>query len=227
MNPPTQYPFAPILWSKDPLGLYRDAIVGTGALGASQKYQFPRLAADYTARIHQFVTAGGVVDPLNLVFWGDADRNTIQDVVTKLPWGETILSSNQWAVSEVSGAQQALPTIYSIQPGHAASLRRPWAVLTLIVGALARHHARIFDSFQPTKEWGHITMVGAHTERIKMRSEPPFFWHTIQDWHEARNKLAGDLERIVGRGAFSPIQLRTDGVIQGRDFDGWVIFVKV
>lgn len=226
MNPPTYYPFSPVLSSRDPLGVYRDARVRTGLLTGGAKYDYPRLATNFADEVGRFVNSGGVVDPVNLVFWGDADRNTMELLVDRLPWTKTILSSGQWGVGEKAGVRLSLPDVDSIQPGQGLSWR-PMAILTFLVSNFARLHARIFESFTPDDHWGHIALAGAHAEQIGRRQGKPYFWHRVEDWHEARNQLADDLRAVLGAAALNPRKFTTDGTWQGREFDGEVVFVRV
>lgn len=223
--PPANYPFAPYLSSIDPEGIY-PAAKASGPL--SSGYEWPHLRSADHLRLEAHLTAGGVVDPLNLVFWGSADLGAIANLVGRLQgWTQTLFSSPQWGLRTALGTNQKLPDVFSMQPGNAL-LPRPILFLTKVVhDSWARHHVRLFQPFEVSDDWGHITLAGAHSESVSPRARRPFLWHRINDWEVARDALAGELRQLLGENAFAVRRFPTEGRWQTRPFDGRVIFVHL
>ena len=191
------------------------------------KYSFPYLRPSDIHRVLTFIRAGGVVDPLNFVFWGHADLAAIQDTSRRLRnWSVTQLSAPQWALADAIHGRQKLGTIVSLQPTNWPT-SSPIILLTQVLSSFARHHVRIFQPFDGGDGWGHITVAGAHTESVGLRRSFPYLWHKIDDWEQARNLLADDLHAFVHDDNFVVRVFPTQGRWQGRPFDGRVIFVHL
>ena len=223
---PASRPFAPFLSSFDPDGeIYPDARLDGSSSPDPGQYDFPHLGEAEVDDILSYTSSGGVVDPLNLVLWGDVTSQKVDSIIGHLDgWSRTLASSAQWGLRETDQGLQKVERAHSIQPFAGLALR-PVVYLTRVVRGFARQHARVFESFYVGPPWGYITLVGAHTERLGRIGKFPYLWHRVQDWHEARDKLAQDL--VVFSTDPSPVELLlpTKGRWQRRLFDGIVKFL--
>ncbi len=222
---PANYPFSPFLSSLDPMGIYPDArLDGSGSLDP-QRYDFPYLGKAHVDDILTCIASGGVVDPLNHVLWGDVTMQAVDRITKQLDgWVRTLASAPQWGLGETGQGEQRVEVAHSIQPFWGPAL--PLVInLTRVVGSFARQHVRVFQPFYAGPPWGYIALVGAHTERIGTRGQFPYLWHRVQDWHEARDRLAEDLLQFAVDP--SPVErlLPTKGRWQRRSFDGVVKFL--
>lgn len=235
-EPPAQQPFSPFLYSRNDVGLYPDAQV-SGFTVPPEQYDFPYLSPQEAASALACITRGGVVDPLNLVLWGEATRAAVHDIAYQLVgWTRTLASAPQYGLglTEAFGrtAEQRVAVIHSMQPvgrlgrsGHRL-VRSVFAEFTKVVTSFSRQHVRVFEPFYAGETWGHVTLIGAHTEAIGRtgRWVPPL-WHRVVDWHEARNRLVQDLSPLATDGEpFRRLQ-PTQGRWQRRDFDGVMKFL--
>lgn len=234
-QPPEDYPFTPVLSSLDPDDIYPDAHA-LGATLPSEVYEFPNLPSDQAAYIQACVDGGGVVDPLNLVLWGNATAPNLKNMVSSLGgWTATFASSPQWGlgVGEASGRthDEKLTVFRSIQPQTIPTLIRRlhlggiYVHFTKVVSSFTRQHVRVFNPFFAGSDWGYVALAGAHTEVVGPRHQFPWLWHRVVDWHAARDGLAADLSNILGGQEPSERYFRTEGRWQRREFDGVMKFL--
>ena len=225
---PEIYPFSPYLASIDPLGIYPEAHSDPSRVLAEGKYAFPHLRAEDIQRVEAFLTNGGVIDPLNIVFWGGASLGRVRSIVDSLSrWVPTFFSAPQWGLATEDGATVKLERLHSLQHTRLSSPYRTVILLTRIVGSFARQHVRIMTPIVTSGPWGTIALAGAHTQAKEPRRTWPPLWHRISDWHEARNNLRDDVLQTLGHAAFEHRIFPTEGVWQGKPFDGRVMFFRL
>jgi hypothetical protein len=226
--PPRHYPFSPYLASIDPLQLYPDGHLAVGESSPGPRYEFPYLRPSDIDRLVAYLARGGVVDPLNIVFWGRASLGPITQMLDQLSsWIPTLLSAPLWGLAEVDGDRVKLETARSLQNTRWPTSIKPLLLLTQVVNSWARHHVRIMTPFHAGGPWGTIAVAGAHTESITPQRAFPYFWHRVGDWGEARDMLVRDVRAVLGDEALDTRIFPTEGRWQGRHFDGRVAFVRV
>lgn len=227
-RPPRDYPFSPYLASIDPFELYPEAQVGSeGALPPGQ-YDLPYLRQADVEQVGRFLASGGVIDPLNLVFWGRATLDGLTGLLDRLSnWVPAFLSAPLWGLAETQGSRRKLQTVHSLQQATPRPWVSPVLILTRVIGSWARHHVRIMFPFHAPGNWGAVALAGAHTESVGVRRQFPYIWHKVNDWAEARNMLADDLRSLLDEEAFELRIFPTEGRWQGKQFDGRVVFVHL
>lgn len=207
------------------MGIYPDARLDGSGSPDPQHYDFPYLGKAHVDDVLTYIASGGVVDPLNLVLWGEVTMQTVDGIIEQLGgWVRTLASSPQWGLGETDQGEQKVEVAHSVQPFRGPAL--PLVInLIRVVGAFARQHVRVFQPFHVGPPWGYITLVGAHTERIGKRGQFPYLWHRVQDWHAARDRLAEDLLEFAADPRPVERLLPTKGRWQRRSFDGVVKFL--
>jgi hypothetical protein len=163
-----------------------------------------------------------------MVLWGNADVPAVRVLLDRLAgWTVAYLSSPQWGTGDVAKQPTDVSVHESIQPGHPIRFYQV-AVVTKVVRSFVRIHARVFESFGPDPDWGHIALIGSHFERIGLTGKPwPPIWHIVEDWHVGRDQLTNDLSQLLGRTALAVQRLPTQGIWQRRYFDGDVVFFSM
>lgn len=185
------------------------------------RYGFPHMSNE---DLHQLV----VVDPLNMVLWGANDPDEVLLFIERLPgWAGCLLSSHLWGVVQEHGSEEKIQSVATRQQARSRWKPHGVVILTNIAGGFARHHVRIFRPAFIDDDWGHVALVGAHTERLGFVKRPPFVWHRISDWIVARELFTESLRLALGTDAIRFREFPHEGRWQGHHFDGNVIFVRL
>lgn len=159
------------------------------------------------------------LDPVNLVFWGDAPVERVASLFRSLdpPWIDSDL---------VKGTTQrcplgAMPQAMWVRPaGRGSAPRFEWCTHSLSPQGfeLERIHVRLFAGGVDASPggWGRWSLGSVHLEEV----EPGELDHTVRQWDAAQQEASAALAAALGVPA-DPFRLQPDGeVLRGVAHDG-------
>jgi hypothetical protein len=161
------------------------------------------------------------LDPVNLVFWGDAPVERVAATFRSLKpaW----IDSDLVRGTDMRCALGAMPQAVWVRPhGPGGQPRFDWCTHSLSPQGfeLERIHVRLFEGgFDPTPAgWGRWSLGSVHLEEV----EPGEFDHTVRNWDAAQVEAGRCFKEALGGGcATAPIRLQRDGEeLRGVAHDG-------
>jgi hypothetical protein len=168
------------------------------------------------------------LDPINLVFWGDAPVDRVAGVLCGLPepWIDSALVKGTTMRCPLG----AMPQAMWVRPQSAgAEPRFVWCAYSLSPQGfeLERIHVRLFEGGTDPAPggWGRWSVGAVHREVV----EPGELDHTVRHWDAAQDEAVAALSASLGRRAeVSMLRLQEDGeVLRGVSHDGVAAAIRI